>query len=193
MGKRAKEGHTSSWETFAWERRSSWRIELGFDALESLEEVACVQIWRLGAAFIHYFLESFQLGGGRTTFSDCFLSSLSSSHQNWEISVALGSELQDSHSCGGDSSSEVSVAFQSRSGSLEGRTTLWASDLYLSLIASSSGVAIVPGSLLYCIYCFRSLILRYIHHIPKLVFPRGVLSRVLDQKYLCLHMHFSGC
>ena len=64
---------------------------------------------------------------------------------------------------------------------------------YLDLIASPSGVAIVPGSLLYCIYCFRSLILRYIHHIPKLVFPRGVLSRVLDQKYLCLHMHFSCC
>jgi hypothetical protein len=70
---------------------------------------------------------------------------------------------------------------------------IWASDLQLSLIASPVGVAIVPGSLLYCIYCFRSLILRYIHHIPKLVFPRGVLSRVLDQKYLCLHMHFSGC
>ena len=63
----------------------------------------------------------------------------------------------------------------------------------LSLIASPSGVAIVPGSLLYCIYCFRYLLLRYIHHIPKLVFPRGVLSRVLDQKYLCLHMHFSCC
>ena len=166
---------------------------MGFDAWGLYGGGASFVYGQQGVSFFYYFLESFQLGGGRTTFSDCFLSSLSSSHQNWEISVALGSELQDSHSCGGDSSSEVSVAFQSRSGSLEGRTTLWASDLHLSLIASSSGVAIVPGSLLYCIYCFRSLILRYIHHIPKLVFPRGVLSRVLDQKYLCLHMHFSGC
>jgi hypothetical protein len=70
---------------------------------------------------------------------------------------------------------------------------IWPQIWQLSLIASSVGVAIVPGSLLYCIYCFRYLLLRYIHHIPKLVFPRGVLSRVLDQKYLCLHMHFSGC
>jgi hypothetical protein len=42
-----------------------------------------------------------------------------------------------------------------------------------------SGVAIVPGS--YCIvftvldYCSTS----YIHHISKLVFPGGVLSRVM--------------
>ena len=119
MGKRAKEGRTSSWETFAWERRSSWRIELGFDALESLEEVACVQIWRLGAAFIHYFLESFHLWGGRTIWIDCFLLRESSSHQNWEISVAEHSQQQDSHSCGGDSLSDFSVAFQSRSGSWE--------------------------------------------------------------------------
>jgi hypothetical protein len=124
---------------------------------------------------------------------DCFLLRLSSSHQNWEISVADWSQQQDSHSCGGDSSSDFSVAFQSRSGSLEGGVPHFPSSFILSLIASPSGVAIVPGSLLYCIYCFRSLILRYIHHIPKLVFPRGVLSRVLDQKYLCLHMHFSCC
>jgi len=70
---------------------------------------------------------------------------------------------------------------------------IWPQIWQLSLIASPVGVAIVPGSLLYCIYCFRSLLLRYIYHISKLVFPRGVLSRVIDQKYLCLHMHFSGC
>ena len=50
---------------------------------------------------------------------------------------------------------------------------IWPQIWQLSLIASPVGVAIVPGSLLYCIYCFRSLLLRYIHHIPKLVFPRG--------------------
>ena len=127
MGKRAKEGRTSSWETFAWERRSSWRIELGFDALESLEEVACVQIWRLGAAFIHYFLESFHLGGGRTICLDSFLLRESSSHQNWEILVADWSQQQDSHSCGGDSSSDFSVAFQSRSGSFRRGAPLFSS------------------------------------------------------------------
>jgi hypothetical protein len=52
----------------------------------------------------------------------------------------------------------------------------------LSLIASPSGVAIVPGSLLYCIYCFRSLLFRYIHHIPKLVFPRGGFIQGLRPK-----------
>jgi hypothetical protein len=60
---------------------------------------------------------------------------------------------------------------------------IWPQIWQLSLIASPVGVAIVPGSLLYCIYCFRSLLLRYIHHIPKLVFPRGVLSTTIGDTW----------
>ena len=59
---------------------------------------------------------------------------------------------------------------------------IWPQIWKLNLIASPVGVAIVPGSLLYCIYCFRSLLLRYIHHIPKLVFPRGGFIQGLRPK-----------
>jgi hypothetical protein len=89
VGKGAKGGAHSSWETFAWERRSSWRIELGFDALEDLEEAASVQIWRLGATFTIYLQERFHLGGGRMALAGCLSPGGISSHQNLLMSVAL--------------------------------------------------------------------------------------------------------
>jgi hypothetical protein len=56
-----------------------------------------------------------------------------------------------------------------------------------------SRVAIVPGS--YCIlFTVKDISsTSYIHHISKLVFPGGVYPGSYDEKYLCLHMHFSGC
>ena len=56
-----------------------------------------------------------------------------------------------------------------------------------------SGVAIVPGS-----SCIVFIVLdhcsTHIYIISQNWFsPGGVLSRVIDQKYLCLHMHFSCC
>jgi hypothetical protein len=42
-----------------------------------------------------------------------------------------------------------------------------------------SGVAIVPGSYCIFVYCKRYCSTSYIHHISKLVFPGGVLSRVM--------------
>jgi hypothetical protein len=41
------------------------------------------------------------------------------------------------------------------------------------------GVAIVPGSYCIFVYCKRYFSTSYIHHISKLVFPGGVLSRVM--------------
>ena len=116
----AKGGAHSSWETFAWERRSSWRIELGFDAWVEGEEAASYRYRQLGAASLHYLLERLQSRGGRMGLAHSFFPGEVSSHQNSEIAVADWSQQQDSHSCGGDSLSDISVEFWSRSGSFRG-------------------------------------------------------------------------
>jgi hypothetical protein len=125
-GKEAKEGAYLH-EAFACWVRSFGAMELGFDAWGLCGGGASFVYGQQGAFIFHYFLESFHLWGGRTIQLDNFLLRLSSSHQNWEITVADWSQQQDSHSCGGDSASELSVAFQSRSGSWGGRTTFWPS------------------------------------------------------------------
>jgi hypothetical protein len=61
-------------------------------------------------------------------------------------------------------------------------------------ISSSSGVAICIRFFLYCDYCKLDLIYLIYTLYLKLVFPGGgFIQGHVDQKYLCLHMHFSGC
>jgi hypothetical protein len=80
--KRQKEGRILQ-ERLLLVRRGAfgvWRWGLMHE--DCMEEELALCDGQQGVSFFYYFLESFQLGGGRTTFSDCFLSSLSSSHQN---------------------------------------------------------------------------------------------------------------
>ena len=181
-------------EAFAWVERSFWSLELGFDAWGSWGGGASFVYGQQGASTFYYFLESFHLGGGRTIFMDSFLLRLSSSHQNWEITVADWSQQQDSHSCGGDSASDISGGFWSRSGSFRGGRTTFSSFWQYELDSFT-----ILELLLYQVhYCIVFTALDRCSTDIYIIFqnwfsPGGVLSRVIDQKYLCLHMHFSCC
>jgi hypothetical protein len=81
-GKEAK-GRAHSSRRLLLVRRGAfgvWRWGLMHE--DCMEEELALCMGSKEFLLFYYFLESFQLGGGRTTFSDCFLSSLSSSHQN---------------------------------------------------------------------------------------------------------------
>ena len=147
------------------------------------EQVATIAWEQEEAACIPYLLERFHLGGGRTTFMDCFLPGEVSSHQNSEISVAEWSQQQDSHSCGGDSLSDFSAEFWSRSGSWEGGAphlpSFWQYE--------PDSFTILELLLYQVHYCICITVLDHCSThiyiiISKLVFPGGVLSRVIDQK-----------
>jgi hypothetical protein len=156
-----------------------------------LREAAKIPCGRLGAACFIYLLELFYFREGHISLVGWFIPGRISSHQIAVRSVAEGSHLLELHSCGGVFRSELTVGSWSRfsgSGSLhEGRTILgrilwiWA--------CISSLLELLLYQVLSCIVFTVTLHLlsSYIHIDLKLVFPGGVLSRVMLTKNTCVY------
>jgi hypothetical protein len=193
-GKGAKEGRIVLEETFAHGRRSFWRKSMRLVAWEALEEAASIQSWRLGAAFTIYLLERLHLWGGRMALAGCLLPGEVSSHQNSLISVAEWSQQQDSHSCGGDLHSSISVEFWSRSGSFRGGAPYISPSGSLSLDSFFILELLLYQVLIVFLFTVKDIALPHIYIISHNWFsPGGFYPGSYDQKYLCLHMHFSCC
>ena len=166
-------------------------MDVRFVAWGLSEEGASFHLWRLGASCLLYLLKLFYFREGRISLAGWFIPGRISSHQIAVRSVAEGGHLLALHSCGGVFRSDITVGSWSRfsvSGSLhEGRTIL--GRIWWIWACISSLLELLLYQVLSCIVFIVTLHLlsSYIHIDLKLVFPRGVLSRVMLTKNTCVY------
>ena len=166
-------------------------MEMRSVAWGCLREVACFHWWRLGATCLVYVLELFYFWEGHISCGGWFIPGGISSHQIAVRSVAEWGHLLELHSCGGVLRSDITVGSWSRfsgSDSLhEGRTILGRICWIWACI--SAQLELLLYQVLSCIVFTVTLHLlsSYIHIDLKLVFPGGVLSKVMLTKNTCVY------
>ena len=165
--------------------RSTWRMSMRFVAWGCLSLGTSFHGGRLASSTLVYLVERFHFWGGRIARLGCISCRRTSSHQIAVRSVAEGGHPAKLHSCGGVSRSELTIcSWRSCSGFVSlyvGRTwRFWAcisTQIELLLYQVPSYIVLVV---------FHLLLSSYIHIYSKLVFPRGVLSRVMLTKNTCV-------
>ena len=178
-------------ESFACCERSTWAMEMRLVAWGFLREAASIPCGRLGAACFIYLLELFYIWEGRISLAGWFIHGRISSNQIAVRSVAEWGHLLELHSCGGVFRSDITVGSWSRfngSGSLhEGRTILEC--IWQIWACISALLELLLYQVLSCIVFTVTLHLlsSYIRIDLKLVFPGGVLSRVMLTKNTCVY------
>ena len=173
--------------------RSSWRMSMRSVLWGCLSLGASFHGGRLLATCFVYLLERFYFCGGCIAGLGRISCRRTSSHQIAVRSVAEGGHSAELHSCGGVSRSELTVCSWSRFsgfGSLYvGRTFLGRTWWLWACISTQFG-PLLYQVLSYIVLAAFHLLSSYIHIHLKLVFPGGVLSRVLLTKntyvYKCI-------
>jgi hypothetical protein len=113
-----------------------------------------------------------------------------SSHQIAVRSVAEGGHPTELHSCGGVSRSELTVCLWSSFSGFErlyvGCTFLGCTWIFWTCVSAWIRLLLYQVHIYFVLSIFHHLLSSYIDIYSKLVFPRGVLSRVMLTKNTCV-------
>jgi hypothetical protein len=113
-----------------------------------------------------------------------------STHHIVVISIVEGGHPTNHHSCGGVFYYELMVCFWSSFSGFEslygGRTFLGCTWFFWNCISSWIKLLLYQVHLYFVLDVFHHLLSSYIDIYPKLVFPRGVLSKFMLTKNTCV-------
>jgi hypothetical protein len=145
---------------------------------------------RLPTSSLVYLVERFHTCGGRTCQIGRISCGRTSSHQIAVRSVAEGGHPAELHSCGGVFRSELTVCFWSSFSGFAslyvGRTFLGRTWRFWTCVSAQNELLLYQVPLYFVLVVFHLLLSSYIHIYSKLVFPGGVLSRVMLTKNTCV-------